>query len=91
MDWETLGAGLGIKPYKLQAIERNKRGDTAQCKLAMFDVWLRSDTNASWEKLIEALREMGDDYNIIRENIESKYGQGGVGAGKAHYPGIEVL
>ena len=85
--WETLGAGLGIKPYKLQAIERNKRGDIAQCKLALFDLWLRSDTNASWEKLVAALTEMGDHETII-EQIQSKYLTGGVGGGRAQNPGM---
>lgn len=57
--WEDLGAHLGLKHYKLTEIDRNKRGDVGQCKLALVDMWLRTDVNASWEKLVQALRDMG--------------------------------
>lgn len=82
--WEDLGAHLGLKHYKLTEIERNKRGDVGQCKLALVDMWLRTDVNASWEKLVQALRDMGGaetegedgDHARIIEKIRRNYLQG---------------
>ena len=83
LEWDELGVELGLKTYKVQAIERNKRGDVGQCKMAMLDQWLRSDTAANWEKVIEALKRMpgGDRYNTTIERIQSEYLQGGGGGG----------
>ena len=68
--WYPLGVALGIPAYKLDAIEQNQRGDVGRCKMGMLDVWLRSDLEASWEKLARALE---DDYVAVAARIRKKY------------------
>jgi len=37
----------------------------------MFDIWLRSDPNASWEVLIDALHKM--KYRCLAQSMEQTY------------------
>lgn len=37
----------------------------------MFDIWLRSDPNASWEVLIDALYKM--KYRCLAQSVEQTY------------------
>ena len=37
----------------------------------MFDTWLRSDPNASWEVLIDALHKM--KYRCLAQSVEQTY------------------
>ena len=37
----------------------------------MFDIWLRSDPNASWEVLIDALHKM--KYRCLAQSVEQTY------------------
>ena len=79
VNWYQLGINLNIKGYKLEEIRRNKHGDIAMCKMALIDLWLRSDIKASWEKLVEVLEEMDEAKTV--EKIRIKYLQGAGGGG----------
>ena len=54
-DWEPVGLELGISSTRLQEIRANRMNQGSLCKISMADTWLRSDVNASWEKLANAL------------------------------------
>lgn len=82
LEWKQLGANLGMKMYKLNEIGRNNMGSVAGAKLAFIDQWLRSDVNASWEKLAKALEDTGNDTVIERINREFISGAAAPGRGK---------
>lgn len=75
IDWNQLGVNLDMKSHKLKEIDKNKRGHTGDCRLALVDLWLRTDVYASWEKLIEALRKMEEHSSVI-ERIQTEFLQG---------------
>ena len=54
--WKRLGIGLGLHKSKLDAIERDCRGDTFNCMTEVFKMWSRQkDSECSWQKLAEVL------------------------------------
>ena len=73
LDWESVGLELGISYTKLQEIQANRMNNGALCKISMADTWLRSDMNASWEKLADALDETGN--SRLANTIRNKYGK----------------
>ena len=75
LEWQGLGVKLDIKRYKLEEINRNNHGNVPLCKMALIDLWLRGDIKASWEKLAEALTEMGEADTV--EKIRTTYLLGG--------------
>lgn len=86
-DWDQLATRLSIKDYKINEIARNKHGNVAQCKLALVDLWLRSDLSASWDKLVEALTEVGGHERVV-DKIKTEFLPGvPVGEGRAKRPG----
>jgi len=81
-EWESLGAFLGVKKYKLNDIQVERRGKLSLCKMDLFDQWLRSDVNASWEMVARALESMDGDYNTLAQNVRMRHNLG-PGAGNA--------
>ena len=69
-NWNQLGLNLGLPNYKLEEIRRSKMNDANLCRIALLDLWLRTDVDASWEKLIGALEDMSEETTVkkIREN-----------------------
>ena len=60
LDWHTLGTKLGLPFYKLEAIRIDYSAyGTGRQKQEMINTWLQYDTEASWDKLANALKEMG--------------------------------
>ena len=51
----------------LNIIEKNHPSDVQTCCREMFALWLRTDTKASWNKLIVVLEQM--DLKRFAENI----------------------
>ena len=70
-DWYTLGLQLGIKTHTLRDIQQNYGLSQDNRRQEMFDVWLRSDPSASWEKLIDALDTM--EYCCLARSVKTKY------------------
>ena len=66
--WDILGEMLlkeeSVK--QLQIIEANWRYDVQKCCSKMFEYWLRIDTQASWDKLITALKEINQNKLIAK-------------------------
>lgn len=60
LDWHTLGVNLDLPVQYLQEIKINYSAyGTGRQKQEMITTWLQYDTEASWNKLASALKEMG--------------------------------
>ena len=67
--WSYLGIQLlEAKDSKLDVIQRDHSGDIERCCTEMLKFWLNVDLNASWDKLIIALKQI--KLNKLAENIE---------------------
>ena len=73
-EWESVGIALGVSSTKLHEIRANRMNNGPLCKISMADTWLRSDVNASWEKLADALKKTGNDTQA--EQVYQEYVQG---------------
>ena len=60
LDWHNLGVKLDLPVQFLQEIKVNYSAyGTGREKQEMITTWLEYDTEASWDKLANALKEMG--------------------------------
>ena len=60
-DWSRLGLALKLDPYELDIIKKDHPSDTKSQTCKMFELWLRKQPYASYEQLIKALHEVGDE------------------------------
>ena len=68
--WQDLGLEL-LEPEdekSLNEISFNNPSDVSECCKEMFQLWLRKCTNATWNVLIQALKEIG--LNNLATTIE---------------------
>ena len=71
-DWRKLGLNLGVQDYKLDQIERSRSAEGCDgWKRETFSLWLRRKSSASWQDVVGALQQMGE--NTVAERIELKY------------------
>ena len=70
VDWHKLGLNLGIPKHELDKIERDYRLNDRQ-RLEMLHLWLRHTPYATWEDVVSALQQMGE--NMVAERIRQKY------------------
>ena len=68
--WELLGNEL-IKRSALLTIRANRHGDSSLCMIDTISQWLRTDTEASWEKLAAAVAKV-EQYGKATANIVQK-------------------
>ena len=67
---------LGVKLFKeeqeshLDVIESNHADDKKECCKKMFWYWISTNTDASWQKLIAALRSPAVELPVVAANIE---------------------
>ena len=68
--WHDLGLELLEQEDEemLNQIESNNPNDVSKCCKEMFQLWLRKYTNATWNKLIEALVQV--ELNNLATTIE---------------------
>ena len=59
--WYTLGLQLGLEEDVLSSIEVEQSRKHVKCKRAMFRKWLESTPTASWNDLINALVQIGEE------------------------------
>ena len=71
-DWYRLGLALNLDSYDLGIIEENYR-DRRKQTWKMFDLWLTQQADASYEQLIKALHEVGDER--VANSLCKKYGE----------------
>ena len=72
-DWYRLGLALTLSSYDLDIIEKDFRGDTRKQTCKMFDLWLKTQPDASYQQLIKALCEVGDE--TVANSLRKKYGK----------------
>ena len=72
-NWYRLGLALGLNSYKLDIFKRDHQGDTESQICKMFDHWLRTQPDASYEQLIKALRAVGDE--TVANSLCKEYGK----------------
>ena len=70
--WHYLGIELldSKNDGELNTIEAEHPSDLNKCCVKMFDLWLKKQPTASWNKLIEALRQPGIELGTLANNIE---------------------
>ena len=69
--WYILGAKL-LKDQEshLDVIESNHPGDNEKCCMKMFWHWLSTNTDATWQQLIEALRSPAVKLPAVAADLE---------------------
>ena len=74
--WYDLGLELldPVNEHELEIIEKDVRDDAKMGCRKMFKKWLDSDEEASWEKVIQALRDI--ELDEVAHNIEEHLQQG---------------
>ena len=75
-DWYSLGLALKLVPYDLNIIEKDFQGDTRKQTCKMFELWLKTQPDASHEQLIKALHKVGDER--VAYSLCKKYGEYGI-------------
>ena len=70
--WEEFGDFLpGIRSTHIEMIKANLRNaEVNEKKRALYDQWLRIDSNATWSNVIEALEKINE--NTLAAKIKSK-------------------
>ena len=70
-DWHSLGVRLGVEKSRLDAIKIDyAQWGVMRQRDEVINVWLCSDTQASWSKLCRALVDM--ELNVLAEEIQSQ-------------------
>ena len=70
--WHDLGIEL-LDPNdyeNLDTIEAEHPSDLIKCCTKMFKLWLKKQPTASWNQLIEALRQPGIELGTLASKIE---------------------
>ena len=72
MKWHYLGIELldSNDVGELNTIEAEHPSDLNKCCIKMFDLWLKKQPTASWNQLIEALRQPGIELGTLASKIE---------------------
>ena len=74
--WQQNGIGLGssleVKKADLDVIEKNYPRDAERCMIEMFDKWLGSDTNLTYETLARALAAV-EERKLV-DSVHSAHG-----------------
>ena len=73
IDWFSLGLNLGLQKHELTKIERDYQGNDRR-RVEMLDLWLHRTPNVTWEDVVTALQQMGE--NTVAEIIREKYIRG---------------
>ena len=73
--WYVLGLKLlkEDQESQLDIIKSNHAGDNQMCCMEMFWCWLSTNTEASWEQLVEALRSPFVKLPVVAADIEKMF------------------
>lgn len=52
---------MGVGLSKLQEIKQACNDDLEMCKVRLYDLWLRQNTNPSWKDIVDALEKMEEN------------------------------
>ena len=67
--WYDLGINLSLNTCELDNIEANNSKDVERCCTEMYKCWLRSDCQASQEKLAVALQHTG--FHTLAKKVQN--------------------
>ena len=70
--WDDIGIELGISKNDIDAIRKEKLGDTGECLTELISYYLKED-NASWSNIILALRAQSINNNDLAQKLEAKF------------------
>ena len=70
-DWFSFGVALGITVGRLREIQASNQDGVRRWKIEMFQSWLDSTPNASWEDIIKALEQC--HHVALAERLRSRY------------------
>jgi len=70
--WYELGIALleERKLGQLEIIMANKNSNVTACCYAMFNYWIKTQPEASWHQLVEALREPGVELHNVAATVK---------------------
>ena len=73
--WYVLGLKLlkNDQESQLDTIKLNHAGDHQMCCMEMFWYWLSTNTDASWQQLVEALRSPAVELPVVATDIEKMF------------------
>ena len=77
-DWYDIGVAL-LDPgdeVALDTISNNHRGDAEKCAAEMLKLWLIRKPDASWDQLLEALREPNIKLYTLAVQLEEMLSKG---------------
>ena len=77
-DWELIGAQLIDRPA-LRNIRANRPGEASLCMIDTISQWLRTDLQASWKKLAEAVERVAAYGEATAEAVRRNAGIGETG------------
>ena len=70
--WYMFGVALDIPVSELKAIQSSNPQDGVERWLAdMFDYWLKSNTDASWKKIVQVLEDT--EQHALAARVKQKY------------------
>ena len=72
-NWYILGFKLGLPKHDLDMIECDHQRNDRR-RVEMLDLWLQHTPNATWNDVIRALEQMGE--NRVAKNIRQICGEG---------------
>lgn len=71
-DWYTLGVYMKLSPSELSQIGTQFSNlGPKRCKIEMFDLWTKSNPDASWELIAQALDRCGEQ--VLAKHIRTRY------------------
>ena len=62
-EWKALGIQLGMPIGEIRIIEADNQGSVKNCCNEMLSKWIEIDCDASWEKLLTALKSLAVTYS----------------------------
>jgi len=71
-EWRVLGEALGLTKNNLEAIG-TQHSHTGDCLQGMLINWLHTDNRASWNRVIDALRKVGEAG--VANRLKVNYGE----------------
>lgn len=71
--WYNIGIQLGLTVGILDAIRHDHHDQSVDCLREMLIAWLKHDFDATWERLIEALRTSVVAEMKLSHVLEAKY------------------
>ena len=70
--WERFAIYLpGLEQRDVDTIRKDKRDDTIDQKLALYETWLQVYPSASWKNVLQALRKVKE--NALAKDIEARF------------------